>query len=185
MSSAMVAVAIVAVLVALTAVLLLSWPMLRTRRLRKRFGPEYDRAVEQRDDRRAAERELRERELRHAGLELRDLSEDQRKQYTARWADVQERFVDDPAAALSDADRLVTSVMSDRGYPAESYDQQLADLSVEHAPALGHYRSAHAIATRTNGETTTEDMRTAIVHYRELFHDLIDGRTRQTKDALS
>ncbi|QBS45573.1 hypothetical protein DMB37_04990 [Nocardia sp. CS682] len=161
---------------------MVAWPMVRRQRLRSRFGPEYDRTVEEHDDRRAAERELAERERRHAELELRALTPEQKQLYTAQWVEVQERFIDDPVEALQSADRLLTTVMAQRGYPTENFDQQVADLSVEHAQALGHYRTAHEIATRATGsEVSTEDRRTAIVHYRDLFQDLLNGATDDNK----
>ncbi|MFI9405103.1 hypothetical protein [Nocardia sp. NPDC052316] len=182
MSSGVLITVIVLVIVAAAVVALVVWPMVRRQRLRSRFGPEYDRTVEELDDRRAAERELAERERRHAELELRALTPEQKQLYTAQWVEVQERFIDDPVEALQSADRLLTTVMAQRGYPTENFDQQVADLSVEHAQALGHYRAAHEIATRATGsEVSTEDRRTAIVHYRDLFQDLLNGATGDKK----
>ncbi|GAB2532020.1 hypothetical protein GCM10027167_41120 [Nocardia heshunensis] len=165
-----------AVLILIAATIVFLRPMLRRRRLRDRFGPEYDRVVEDSDHRRNAERELTDRERRHADFDLRALSPDRQAHYRAQWAGIQEQFVDNPADATQDADRLVTTVMAERGYPTDNYDQQLADLSVEHATTLGHYRAAHGIATRPAGTAvSTEDRRTALVHYRALFRDLLDG----------
>ncbi|CAM4504497.1 hypothetical protein NONI108955_37465 [Nocardia ninae] len=182
MSSGVLITVIVLVVLVAVVIALVVWPMVRRQRLRSRFGPEYDRTVEEHDDRRAAERELAERERRHAELELRALSPEQKQLYTAQWVEVQERFIDDPVEALQSADRLLTTVMAQRGYPTENFDQQVADLSVEHAEALGHYRAAHEIATRATGsEVSTEDRRTAIVHYRDLFQDLLNGATDDKK----
>ncbi|MFC9440790.1 hypothetical protein [Nocardia sp. NPDC057030] len=187
MSSGVLIIVIVLVVVAAVVVAAAVWPMVRRQRLRTKFGPEYDRTVEEHDDRRAAERELAEREKRHAELELRALTPQQQQLYTAQWVEVQERFIDDPAEALQAADRLLTTVMSERGYPTENFDQQVADLSVEHAQPLGHYRAAHEIATRATGtEVSTEDRRTALVHYRELFQDLLNGTSdKRTVDQDS
>ncbi|MFI1916632.1 hypothetical protein [Nocardia sp. NPDC020380] len=176
MSGVVTVIVVVVVVVVLAGIGLALRPRMRSRRLREKFGPEYDRTVQEAPNRRDAERELSEREKRHQQLELRDLSEDERQRYGTQWAATQERFVDDPVAALSSADQLVTQVMSERGYPTDSYDQQLADLSVEHARPLGRYRTAHEIAGRAGrGEVSTEDMRSAIVNYRALFVDLLDG----------
>ncbi|MFI6865705.1 hypothetical protein [Nocardia sp. NPDC050406] len=151
-------------------------PMWRSRRLKSKFGPEYDRTVQEAEDRRAAERELAQRERRHSELNLRELSEHEKQRYEMEWSRVQEQFIDDPPQALGAADRLVIAIMADRGYPTQSYEQQVADLSVEHAQPVGHYRTAHDIATAAaSGRASTEDMRTAIVHYRELFQDLLVG----------
>ncbi|MGK8523878.1 hypothetical protein ACRS6B_21080 [Nocardia asteroides] len=177
---------VIAIVVVAALVAFLVWPTLRSRRLRRRFGPEYDRTVREREDRKAAERELTERERRHAQLRLRELSDDEKRVYTTRWVEVQERFIDDPAGALTEADRLVTTIMAERGYPTENYEQRIADLSVEHAAPLGHYRAAHEIATRPAGTAvSTEDRRTAIVHYRELFQDLLGAAGQENKDVRS
>ncbi|AYF79353.1 hypothetical protein D7D52_24550 [Nocardia yunnanensis] len=151
-------------------------PRMRSRRLKERFGPEYDRTLEQAPNRKAAEQDLAERQKRHEQLQLRELSDEEKRRYQADWTHIQERFIDDPAGALGAADHLVTKAMADRGYPNDSYDQRLADLSVEHARPLGRFRAAHDIASRAGrGGASTEDMRTAIVDYRELFTDLLDG----------
>lgn len=146
----------------------------RRRALRQRFGPEYDRVVESTEDRRAAERELRDRERRHAELELRPLDPESRERYSASWEEIQVRFVDAPDRAVGEADELVTRLVAERGYPTGDYDDQLAHLSVEHARTLDHYRQAHDINERNSrGEATTEQLRQALVHYRALFADLL------------
>ncbi|MET7771162.1 hypothetical protein [Nocardia sp. NPDC005366] len=185
MSSGILVIVIVVVVLVAGAALLIP-PYLRRKRLRDRFGPEYDRTVEQTEDRRAAERELAQRERRHEQFELRELSAERKEEFTRAWTTVQERFVDQPADAVSEADQLITTVMAERGYPTEGYDQRVADLSVEHATTLGHYRDAHDIAIKqSDGNATTEDLRTALVHYRALFLDLTNGHTTQKKDTVS
>jgi len=75
---------------------------------------------------------------------------------------------------VTTADDLVTRLITERGYPTADYDDQLANLSVDHASTLGHYRDAHAISERSQkGEASTEDLRQALVHYRALFADLL------------
>ena len=146
----------------------------RRKKLQSTFGPEYDRTVADTGNRTEAERELRERERRHAKLELTELSPESRAKYAAAWEEVQIQFVDDPAAAAGTADELVTRLIAERGYPTGEYDERLADLSVEHANTLQHYREAHQISERNrNGEANTEDLRQALVHYRALFADLL------------
>jgi hypothetical protein len=177
MSTGTIVIIVVVVVVVLAVVALVLRPQMQRRRLQQKFGPEYDRTVESAEGRRDAERELAQREKRHAGFDLRPLSADDRERYTREWADVQERFVDAPAEAVTAADSLVTDLMAARGYPTEGYEQQLSDLSVEHSTTLEHYRSAHDITERhTRDEASTEDLRNAMVHYRSLFEDLLrDG----------
>lgn len=161
----------IAVVVAVGAVV---WTLTRRQALRSRFGPEYDRAVTEQSNRSAAERELRERERRHAELSLRPLTETARQRYAAAWEEIQARFVDSPAEAVGAADELVTRLVAERGYPTEDYEDQLAHLSVEHARTLGNYRDAHEIHLRNErGEASTEQLRQAVVHYRALFADLL------------
>ncbi|TDV54974.1 hypothetical protein [Actinophytocola oryzae] len=143
----------------------------RSRRLRNRFGPEYDRSLESADSRRTAERELTAREKRYAELDLKPLPVAARARYVEEWTGIQERFVDAPDESLAEADELVHSVMRDRGYPTDGFDQQAADLSVEHADVVSHYRDAHRI--RGTAEADTEEQRQALVHYRALFRSLV------------
>nr|BFE66386.1 hypothetical protein GCM10020063_109120 [Dactylosporangium thailandense] len=150
------------------------WFVTRRRALQNRFGPEYDRAVAEGDSRLAAERELRERERRHAELEIKELSPESRARYAGKWEEIQARFLDDPSGAVRDADALVTELVAERGYPTGDYEQHLAHLSVEHARTIGHYRDAHEISQLSQrGEATTEQLRQAVVHYRTLFSELL------------
>jgi hypothetical protein len=156
----------------------------RRRALRQRFGPEYDRVVESADDRRAAERELRDRERRHADLELRPLDPAAHERYTRSWEEIQVRFVDAPEQAVGEADELVTRLIAERGYPTGDYDDQLSHLSVEHSRTLDHYRNAHDIHERNaRGEATTEQLRQALVHYRALFADLLGTEPDRMADS--
>ncbi|MEU5806506.1 hypothetical protein [Streptomyces sp. NPDC047718] len=168
---------LVAIIVACVIVLVLIgvglWAVSRRRHLKQRFGPEYERTVEETGGRLTAERELRSRERRHDALQVRELPPDLRQQYAADWSRVQERFVDRPESAVSEADSLVTRLMHERGYPTEGYEQQLQDLSVEHGRTLEHYRNAHEVQARGGGHATTEELRGAMVHYRALFDELL------------
>lgn len=155
----------------------------RRRRLRDRFGPEYDRAVSE-HGRREAEAELAERERRVRHLDIKPLSPTARAQYASEWTAVQEQFVDAPQSAVTGAQSLVTAVMKDRGYPTEAFDQTVADLSVEHAATLDHYRAAHDISQRAgSGAASTEELRQAMIHYRALFTELLGQPGNAARDA--
>lgn len=154
----------------------------RRRRLRQRFGPEYDRMVEEKGSRTKAETELANRQRRVAGLDIRPLDPAARARYAENWAAVQEQFVDSPQEAVMAAQRLVMTVMQERGYPTEGDDQVLADLSVDHATVLDHYRAAYGISQRAaDNAASTEDLRQGMIHYRALFQDLL-GETSTTTD---
>jgi hypothetical protein len=147
----------------------------RTEQLRFRFGPEYDRTLTEADGRRSGESELRDRESRREELDIRPLAPGARDRYLAAWRDCQARFVDDPAAALSEADRLVITVMTDRGYPMDDFDQRAADVSVDHPDVVQNYRAAHGISLASEHDTaSTEDLRQGMVHYRSLFDELLE-----------
>lgn len=174
MSPTQIVVIVLVVLVVVAALAVVGRQAARRRALRNRFGPEYDRVVAERESRSAAERELRERERRHAELTLTPLTPESRARYAAAWEELQVRFVDSPAETVSDADELVGRLIAERGYPTGDFSEQAAHLSVEHARTLSHYRDAHEIRLRNDrGEAGTEELRQAVVHYRALFADLL------------
>jgi hypothetical protein len=171
----------IAVAVAVLALLALAiWFVRRNRseQLKRRFGPEYERSLQHHGNAVAAERELAERERRVSKLEIKPLSREDTARFSTAWLDVQKRFVDAPGDAAIAADRLVVDVMQHRGYPMAAFEQRAADISVDHPRVVSSYRAAREIVERhRRGESTTEDLRQALVHYRELFADLLDLRT--------
>lgn len=167
------------VLVVVVLLLAGAWFFMQRRRqghLRERFGPEYDHAVQQTRSRRQAEAELEKREERVQQLHIRSLSAEDQARFTESWRGVQARFVDDPESAITEADRLVATVMQTRGYPVGDFEQRAADISVDHPHVVENYRAAREIAQRSErGEASTEDRRQAMIHYRALFTDLLEG----------
>jgi hypothetical protein len=163
---------IAVVVVVVAALVVVVTRQRRTTELRQRFGPEYDRAVEARDDRRAAEAELREREKWRAGLDIKPLPEEARARYAREWQDVQEHFVDQPSDAVTAADKLIYSVMEARGYPVGDFDAQADLVSVDHPQVVEDYRYAHGIHQQAP-QASTEDLREALVRYRSLFDELL------------
>ena len=146
--------------------------------LRNRFGPEYKWAVQQHGSERKAEATLADRETRVEMLKIRDLDLIERERYLGEWQVVQSRFVDYPKGAVTEADELVCSLMRTRGYPVADFDQRAADISVDHPLVVNNYRSAHGIALRLGrGEASTEDLRTAMIHYHSLFDELVQAQT--------
>src|SRR5580658_196131 len=162
---------------------LVAWLYVRKRRsttagLRQKFGTEYDRAVLTHGSGRKAEAKLADREERVEKLKIRDLELGERERFSKQWESVQSRFVDSPKGAVAEADDLVSSVMKARGYPLSDFDQRAADISVDHPRVVENYRSAHAIALRVGkDQATTEDLRTAMIHYRSLFEELVQVPT--------
>ena len=174
-------IALAAVVVLLIAAL--AWLYMRKRRsttanLRQKFGPEYDRAVLKHGSERKAQAKLEDREKRVEKLNIRDLDPMEHDRYLKRWEAVQSRFVDSPKGAVAEADDLVSSLMKTRGYPVTDFDQRAADISVDHPRVVENYRSAHEIALRVGKDkATTEDLRTAMIHYRSLFEELVQVPT--------
>jgi hypothetical protein len=155
----------------------------RTQRLRRRFGPEYEHSVHAIGSRRKAEKELEHREERIQHLDIRLLEPAESDRFLEEWRGVQGRFVDNPAGAVAEADRLVAEVMRARGYPVTDFDQRAADISVDHPRVVENYRAARDIAVRSErGEASTEDLRQAMVHYRILFDDLLESEPTLRKE---
>src|SRR5215472_16487296 len=179
----------IVILVAVVSVLIvvLAFAFSRKRRrekLRERFGPEYDRVLEQEKDVRKAEGVLEFRARRREQFEIHPLSTECKSSYAGRWGEVQARFVDDPRGAVTLADHLVTDVIQARGYPVGEFEQQAADLSADYPTIVDSYRAAHEIAERHRaGQATTEDLRQAMVHYRALFQELLEERHIEKKGA--
>ncbi len=177
MSSGTIAVVIVVVIV-IAAVLAAVSMTARRRRLQQQFGPEYDRAVTEQNSRLRAEAELTDRQRRVRKLDIRPLTEQARRQYSADWVAIQEQFVDSPQTAVARAYNLVVMVMTERGYPTVDPEQVMSDLSVEHAATVGHFRAAQQISdAAASGDAPTEDLRQALIHYRALFSDLLGEPT--------
>ncbi|MFC8345008.1 hypothetical protein [Streptomyces sp. NPDC057280] len=187
---------IIALIVIVAAVVVVAVVLARRRPggqdLKRRFGPEYDRTVARHDgDSQAAERELAERVDKHGSLRERDLEPAQRQQYEARWAAAQERFVESPREAVSEADRLLAEVAGARGFPdGGQYEEQLAALSVHHAHHVHGYRRVHRVAhmrTEDGAQGGTEEMREAMVEARALFEELVGagGRRRELTESSS
>jgi hypothetical protein len=169
-----VAAALVAVAVIIAGVLVYLRKK-QTERLQSRFGPEYDRLAAVEGDRGRAEKALHQREMRVEKFNLVSLSTEDRDRFAGAWQLEQAGFVDDPRTAVANVDNLVTDVMKARGYPMGDFEQQAADISVDHSLVVSNYRIAHDIALRDkSGETSTEELRTALLHYRKLFEDLLD-----------
>jgi len=173
MSTTEIAIIVIAVLVVIGVAVML----MRKRegeRLKQRFGPEYDRQVEEAGSESKAQAELLKREKRVEKLDIRPLPPEQREAYATDWQQVQARFVDDPERSLALADALLAEVMKARGYPVDNFEQRAADISVEHPEIVANYRAAHQIAERrAEGRADTEDLRSALLGYRNLFEELL------------
>jgi hypothetical protein len=163
----------VVVVVAITA-----WLIYRNRRtagLRDQFGDEYDRTLDTSGSRAKAEAALTEREQRVSKLDIRLLTPEERDGFSREWRDVKALFVDSPVEAVHHADRLLGTIMTARGYPMADFDRRYEDLTVDHGEVARHYRDGHDIVLRHGrDQSTTEDLRQAMIHFEALFDDLVN-----------
>jgi hypothetical protein len=174
MTSAQIAV-IAAIVIALIAAAVVIVLRNRTRKLRAQFGPEYDRAVAETGNRLKAEAELERVEKRVKRYPLRPLTAVDRERFQQAWRAIQAMFVDDPARAFMEGDKLLGTVLLTRGYPPNDFENRAAEISVDHATVVEHYRAGHEIALRhAQRLASTEDLRKGMVHYRALFDELME-----------
>ena len=146
----------------------------KTEALRKRFGAEYDRAVLTQGSVHKAETKLANRETRVEAMKIRDLSATERDRFIVEWHNVQSRFVDQPRAAVTEADNQISALLVARGYPVADFEQRAADLSVTYPSVMENYRLAHSVAVRTGEvEATTEEFRIVMIQYHAIFDELL------------
>ena len=148
----------------------------RTLALRNRFGSQYDLAVAKHGSAREAEAKLAAREARVETLKIRELGATERERFVAQWHTIQSRFLDHPRMAVTEADVLIKSLLEARGYPQANFEQRAADVSVHYPRVMENYRVAHSIAAGLGPvEATTEEQRTAMIQFREIFDDLLQA----------
>lgn len=173
---------IIVAIVVLAVIVVAAWFLTRRQRLRSQFGPEYNRLATEKGSTWRAESELAARKQRRQKLDIRPLDLQARDRYASQWQQLQAQFVDQPYPAVAGADQLVNTVMRERGYPMDNFDQHADNLSVDYPKLVENYRGAHAVATRQRS-ANTEDLRTAMLHYRALFTELLgdapDGQAAQ------
>lgn len=139
---------------------------------RQQFGPEYDRLADEVGPAKA-NAEFGRRRQRVDGLGLKSIGPERRTAYVSQWDAVQEQFIDSPVRAVKAGGDLVTAVAADRGYETGDRDQLVTDLSVYHGRHLDGYRRSSQL-TGQAGEVSTEDLRQALLGYRNLFFDLLE-----------
>lgn len=179
-------IALVVVVILVIAAIAVVAMQRRKAALRSRFGSEYERTVREQGSERQAQAVLEKRTKRVDKFHIRQLDAEERDQYSARWYQVQSRFVDDPRGAVTDADDTVAALMGAVGYPMADFEQRAADLSVDHAHVVDNYRAAHEMAVlHRKGQASTEDLRQAMIYYRSLFEDLLNGRKSDVRREVA
>jgi len=182
---------VVPIIAAVVVLLIVVAVIMITRRrksdhLKEKFGPEYNRAIEQHGDARHAEAILFEREKRVEKFALRPLPPSDRERYSEDWSAIQRRFVDDPSNAVNQAETLVNTVLEARGYPTGDFEERAADISVNYPSLVQNYRSAREVVQRhAESQASTEDLRLAMVNFRSLFDELLEAAGPQRVEVQS
>jgi hypothetical protein len=156
----------------------------RTKHLRQRFGPEYDRRLAEVGDRGRAEAELAESEARVGSVRRRPLSDTDRARFRENWRLCQAQFVDDPASAVIDADSLLSDIMRARGYSIDDPVNRTTDICAAYPNHVVSYREANDIVIRhRRGSASTEDLRRAFLNFRKLFEEILGGPNEKFQRA--
>ena len=172
-NNTLIAIAVAAVVV-IAVIAAVAWSAYQSKRLKARFGPEYDAVLRRAGSKAKAEKELRQREQRVEKFEIVPLSSADAARFSQSWSRLQGSFVDDPKGVLIEADKLVRDLLTKRGYPVADFELRAADISVHHPVVVNNYRAAQRIVSLDQrGEASTEDLRKAVVHFRALFDELL------------
>ena len=155
----------------------------RTNRLQEKFGPEYERTVNEVGDREEAEEILEARIEHHKSLEIEPLSREEQKYFAKEWQSTQAKFVDQPETAVREADQLIKEIMHAKGYPYKNFEQRAAEISVDYPELVNHYRKLRMIIDRqTDEEISTEDMRQAMLYCRNLYEELLETEIEGSRE---
>jgi hypothetical protein len=156
----------------------------RSRKLQERFGPAYDHTVSELGNRRRAEAQLESRERQARQLRERPMSAPDREQFMSRWKQCQALFVDDPAAAVAEADSVLCEMMRTRGYAADNLYERTTDIAAAYPHHAERYRQAGELLERhRRSPLSTDNLRTAFLYYRDLFDELIGGYDEKLRRA--
>jgi hypothetical protein len=101
---------------------------------------------------------------------LRPLPDESRDRFARSWKTVESRFIEDPAAAIREADKLAVMILSERGATLDDNRSVPDDM-----------RRAREEAATDQGRQGTEGMRRAMVHYKRIVDDAV-GTSRLRAD---
>ena len=148
----------------------------RTLRLQNQFGSEYDHTVKAMGGKRKGQDELDKRQKHMQTMDIRPLTDIEKKRYLSDWGALQARFVDEPGQTIMDADHLIIEVMQLRAYPLSDFEQRAADVSVNYPGLVNYYRAAKDIANKyEQHQADTEELRQAFIYFRSLFDELLEN----------
>ena len=98
---------------------------------------------------------------------MRSLPEESKTRYAQQWRAIESRFLEDPGAAVREADQLAVSILQERG----------ATIDDQHMPK--DLREAREAAQRSEGRPGTEDLRLAMIEYQHIVDDAIGVANRK------
>ena len=104
------------------------------------------------------------------GKRLRPLPDESRDRFASSWKAVESKFIEDPAGAIREADRIAVMVLSERGATLDDGRSVPEDM-----------QKARAEAASDQGRQGTEGMRRAMVHYKRIIDDAV-GTARLRRD---
>jgi FtsZ-interacting cell division protein ZipA len=171
---------IIAAAVVLLALIATVWLIRRTRHsqqrssqariegARNRYGPEFDRQSERMGNTDQANSAFQERAQ---NVKQRQLSPSERQRYREDWERIEAQFLDRPALALAEAERLVSDLMRDRGYRADDPNDAAMDLAVTRDGIAERYRSGRDVVQSQS--TDLGSLREAMLHFRTVVDDLL------------
>ena len=96
---------------------------------------------------------------------LRQLPDESKDRYAQSWHAIEARFIDDPRAAVQEADKTAVMTLTERGATV-SDDKQMPD----------ELRKAREAMRGERGDATVQDteaMRRAMMHYKRMLEDAV------------
>lgn len=100
---------------------------------------------------------------------MRSLPDESKRLYADRWRAIEMKFIDNPQAAVREADDLAVSLLQERG--AHLHDDHMPD-------ELRRAREAARTDARDGG---TEGMRRAMLEYQHIVDDAVGESTRKSE----
>ena len=90
-------------------------------------------------------------------VEIRPLGASSRERYQKEWEELGTHFSEEPEATLRQADRLLQTIMQERGYPTGDFGPVPRDLPAEHAEVLNAYRFGHRVSVKAETDAISEE----------------------------
>ena len=103
---------------------------------------------------------------------LRPLSDEARGRYAQSWSAIESRFIAEPSTAVQEADRLVVAILRDRGARIEDERRLPRELT-----------EARAAAHTNEGQSGTEGLRKAMLHYQHMVEDSV-GQSMRNRNEM-